>query len=461
MAKFLVAFCALGLLLIAGVTAQDGGCSATGQTPYDYNQALCMTILFYEAQRSGYIPSSQRATWRADSALDDGQDNGVDLEGGYYDAGDHVKFGFPMAYSTAALAWSYLSFPDGFEKAGQTGYIKDAIRWATDYFLKAHSSGMLLWGQVGQGDIDHAFWGRPEDMTMERPSFKIDTSAPGSELAGDTAAALAAASIIFQSSDASYAAECLAAARDLFEFADQYRENYHVSIPDAANYYMSFSGYGDELSWAAIFLYQATGESYYSDKAFAYWDEFGVEWAGAGAALGWDNKYGGVQILFAETFGGDYYNNLVSENLAGFRSGTHTPGGLLFLGEWGSLRSAESVAFMAFKAAELGIDADTNRAWAAQQVDYALGSTGRSFVVGFGVSPPEKPHHRSSSCPTIPEPCDGDEAFNNPGPNPNTLFGALVGGPDANDNYVDDRGDYVQNEVACDYNAGIVGSLAA
>ncbi|MBD5001899.1 hypothetical protein GUF49_10180, partial [Xanthomonas citri pv. citri] len=85
----------------------------------------------------------------------------------------------------------------------------------------------------------------------------IDTSAPGAELAAETAAALAAASMVFQSSDSSYAARCLDAAKDLFEFADQYREYYHVSIPDAANYYQSFSGWGDELTWAAGFLYQA------------------------------------------------------------------------------------------------------------------------------------------------------------------------------------------------------------
>lgn len=32
------------------------------------------------------------------------------------------------------------------------------------------------------------------------------------------------------------------------------------------------------------------------------------------------------------------------------------------------------------------------------QLGYALGDTGRSFVVGFGKNPPKQPHHRSSSC---------------------------------------------------------------
>ncbi|KAK3581343.1 hypothetical protein CHS0354_016187 [Potamilus streckersoni] len=46
------------------------------------------------------------------------------------------------------------------------------------------------------------------------------------------------------------------------------------------------------------------------------------------------------------------------------------------------------------------------------------------------------------------------------GPNPNILSGVLVGGPDNQDNSDDRRGDYVENEVACDYNAGFQGTLA-
>ena len=36
-----------------------------------------------------------------------------------------------------------------------------------------------MFEQVGAGSPDHSFWGRPEDMTMERPAMKIDASAPG------------------------------------------------------------------------------------------------------------------------------------------------------------------------------------------------------------------------------------------------------------------------------------------
>jgi hypothetical protein len=56
---------------------------------------------------------------------------------------------------------------------------RKAVKWATDYFLKAHVASTVLYGQVGEGDVDHAYWGPPEDMTMPRPAYKIDTSNPG------------------------------------------------------------------------------------------------------------------------------------------------------------------------------------------------------------------------------------------------------------------------------------------
>ncbi|CAD6272009.1 unnamed protein product [Miscanthus lutarioriparius] len=79
---------------------------------HDYRDALAKSILFFEGQRSGRLPPGQRASWRGDSGVSDGAAAGVDLEGGYYDAGDNVKFGFPMAFTTTMLAWSVVEFGD-------------------------------------------------------------------------------------------------------------------------------------------------------------------------------------------------------------------------------------------------------------------------------------------------------------------------------------------------------------
>ena len=38
----------------------------------DYGDALNKSILFFEGQRSGKLPTNQRVKWRADSGLSDG-----------------------------------------------------------------------------------------------------------------------------------------------------------------------------------------------------------------------------------------------------------------------------------------------------------------------------------------------------------------------------------------------------
>ena len=54
----------------------------TSNGQYDYGDALEKSLMFYEAQRSGYLPANNRIPWRGDSALDDA------VVGGYYDGKD-------------------------------------------------------------------------------------------------------------------------------------------------------------------------------------------------------------------------------------------------------------------------------------------------------------------------------------------------------------------------------------
>ena len=91
--------------------------------------------------------------------------------------------------------------------------------------------------QVGDGGADHAQWTRVEDMNIPRPSFKIDAGRPGSDLAGETAAALAAASMVFADEDPDYSSELLDHAKDLFKFADDHRGKYSDSVSAASSFY--------------------------------------------------------------------------------------------------------------------------------------------------------------------------------------------------------------------------------
>ena len=67
-----------------------------------------MSLLFYEAQRAGSWDDSSRVLWRGDSTLRDGCDVDADLTKGWFDAGDHVKFNFPMAFTSTLLGWGLI-----------------------------------------------------------------------------------------------------------------------------------------------------------------------------------------------------------------------------------------------------------------------------------------------------------------------------------------------------------------
>lgn len=79
----------------------------------------------------------------------------VDLVGGYYDAGDHVKFGLPMAFTVTMLSWSVIEYADQIASAGELEHALEAIKWGTDYFIKAHTGPSVLWVEVRVEPFHH------------------------------------------------------------------------------------------------------------------------------------------------------------------------------------------------------------------------------------------------------------------------------------------------------------------
>ncbi len=440
---------------------------------FNYGEALQKSIFFYESQQSGKLPSWNRVPWRGDSALNDGSDVGLDLTGGWYDAGDHVKFNFPMAYSVTTLAWGGIEFKDAYIQAGQYDILKRNLRFVTDYFLKCHTGPNELWGQVAAGGIDHAWWGPAEVNPQPRESFKISGANGGSDLAGETAAALAAVSILFRDDDPAYSARLLQSAEELYDYADRVREAYSNSITDAAGFYRSFSNFEDEIVWGAAWLYRATNNSQYLIKAEAEYDNMQREGQSATAkykeAFSWDDKAYGAYVLLAQLTGKDKYKQDAERNLNWWTGvGVNgdvvptTPGGLPHIRQWGTLRYANNEAFLALvygdKVSTNAAQQTAYRNYAKFMADYTLGNNpiSRSFMIGFGNNPANKPHHRgahggwTNNCSGVPDASS------------HILYGAVVGGPKspANDGFADDRCEFIANEVACDYNAGITGVLA-
>ena len=434
---------------------------------YNYGEALQKAIMFYEFQMAGDLPDNIRNNWRADSCLGDGSDVGLDLTGGWFDAGDHVKFNLPMAYTAAMLAWAVYEYKDALQKSGQLGYLMDQIKWASDYFIKCHPEKNVYYYQVGNGNADHRWWVPAEciDSQVERPSYKVDLANPGSTVTAGTAAALAATAVVFKDSNPAYAAECIRHAKELYDFAETTMSD--KGYIEALNFYTSHSGWYDELSWAGAWIYLADGDEKYLEKAEKYVDKWPLESQTPYIAFSWghcwDDVHYGAALLLAKITNKSLYKETMERHLDFWTVGyegrriKYTPKGLAHLTDWGVLRHATTTAFLACIYSDWSgcskEKANIYMDFAKKQADYALGSSGRSYVVGFGVNPPEHPHHRTAHSSW----CDSMKV---PEYHRQVLYGALVGGPDATDAYVDDVGNYVTNEVACDYNAGFVGLLA-
>ncbi|XP_014524307.1 endoglucanase 24 [Vigna radiata var. radiata] len=460
---------------------------------HDYCEALSKAIMFFEGQRSGFLPQDQRLSWRQNSGLSDGWNYNTDLTGGYYDAGDNVKFGFPMAFTTTMLAWSVLEFGDVMPPNELRNALV-AVRWATDYLLKTLSQPDRIFVQVGDPNSDHDCWERPEDMDTARTTYAIDAPNAASDVAGETAAALAASSMAFRSSDPGYSETLLRNAITAFEFADNYRGAYsdHENVKyNACPYYCDFNGYQDELLWGAAWLRRAT-----EDDNFLNYIQSNGKTLGADDTInefGWDNKHAGLNVLLSkEVIEGKTYSlesykssaeSFICTVIPESPSSTmeYTPGGLVYRPGGSNLQHATSIAFLelvyanylthtseAIPCGNVYISAQTLRQHAKRQVDYILGDNpmGLSYMVGYSNYYPQRIHHRASSLPSIKDhpqfiACkEGSIYYNSTNPNPNVLVGAIVGGPDENDDYLDDRSDFRQSEPTTYINAPFIGVLA-
>lgn len=420
-----------------------------------YSTALSASVQFYEAQKSGKLPVNNRISFRKDSFLNDREPGGKCVTGGFFDAGDNVKFLLPFGWATTVLAWGAHTFKSGYETAGQTRQIRDVLRWAGEFAMQMYVSDTSIVGGIGDGDADHAQWKRPEDVSQPSKVYMLTPSSPGSDVAGSLASALASISIVFAKVDRDFATKALRTAAALYRFGNKYRGKYSDSIPEAGKFYKS-SSYHDELAWAAAFIWRSSKDAKYRDAALRhlkdYVNEKGVPWNN----FDWDSAYWGVLSVLNE--GGAFDRN-ISAFANAWRKGTdgvtYTPKGLAWSFEWGSLRHNANAAFYVLVNDKVG---DAN-CWAKSQADYVLGSgsSGRSFVVGLGNNPPCRPHHRAASCKDSS--CSWND-FNSPDCNPNVIVGALVGGPGKDDGYVDARNDFQKNEVAIDYNAGWTSLLA-
>ncbi|XP_023545601.1 endoglucanase 7 [Cucurbita pepo subsp. pepo] len=507
--SILIAFCVIGLPIIVAKTRPKH--HARPLPPDRYSDALHKALLFFNAQKSGKLGKSNNITWRGNSGLNDGNDTLAKggLVGGYYDSGENSKSNFPMAYSMTMLSWSLVEYSHKYKAINEYDHVRDLIKWGTDYLLLTFNSSSTkitqIYSQVGgsqngsQIPDDTTCWQKPEQMGYNRPT---QTTFQGPDLAGEMSAALSAASIVFRD-DAAYSAKLIKGAETLFAFARDSGRRARYSRDNAflAAAYNS-TGYYDEYMWAGAWLFYATGNTSYINlatlqgiprnaKAFNVTAETSVP--------SWNNKLPAAMVLLTRVRmmlnpGYPYeemlstYQTLTALNMCSylkqFRVYNWTRGGMMIMNkgqqQGQNLQYVANAAFLASLFADYlnstgvpGFNCGPNyipsallRTFATSQMDYILGKNpmNMSYIVGYGTKFPRRVHHRGASIPSDNKyySCKGGFKWrDNPGPNPHTIVGAMVGGPDRFDKFHDVRTNPNYTEPTLAGNAGLVAALAS
>lgn len=445
--------------------------SAEATEEYNYAKGLQYSMYLYDANMCGTeVGENSALDWRNDCHTNDTTaiaPNGtvVDISGGYHDAGDHVKFGLPQAYSASMLGWGYYEFKDAYVQTGQSEHMETISTYFADYFKKctildSYGNVTAFCYQVGDGNSDHAQWCSPENQNISRPTYWATPSNPATDIVSNTVGALAFHYKNFGDEEA------LKYAKALYNFARN--NSKRVASDGIGSFYVSDS-YIDDLMWAAASLYTVTGDTSYISDANQFLNSCGdvykfcSDWA-----LCWGNMWPAVNLIFGRLNSGINNNahldwgslnsqmmSQVEKTMSTFQNKTIIDGTYVCFDDWGSARYNTAMQLVGLVYDKYN---NTNKysSWAKSQMDYLMGNNnqGICYITGFSDNSVTNPHHRAAS---------GLSSFPTENATINmkhTLIGGLVGGQPRNGAFQDQISKYMYTEVAIDYNAGFVGAMA-
>ena len=323
---------------VAGPVVAMSPAFSIGSGSAVYRCALRNTLRFYEVERDGarFIHSRLRTapahlhdrramTYRTPRVNGDGVFRGdlsplgrrIDASGGWWDAGDYLKFLHATSYTEAVLLTGVRDFPAQMGASSAASDFRAEARFGARWLLRMwDDKTRTLYYQVGIGSGnaktagDHDLWRLPQrDDTWRpgdplfryirhRPVFRAGP--PGSRispnLAGRDAAALALAYQVFAPRHPAFAKQCLVAAAHIFELADSHPGRLMTAIP--YEYYPE-TEWRDDMEFGATELYLALAKgdvpaglphdaAFYLEKA-AHWA--GAYIAGPNAAADTLNLY--------------------------------------------------------------------------------------------------------------------------------------------------------------------------
>lgn len=73
---------------------------------------------------------------------------------------NYLKFTVPLSYTLTMLSWGGIEWIESYKRANLMTDLRDAIKWGTDWIIKAHPEPNVLFVQVGDGKVDNMYWGK-------------------------------------------------------------------------------------------------------------------------------------------------------------------------------------------------------------------------------------------------------------------------------------------------------------
>ena len=65
-----------------------------------------------------------------------------------YDAGDLVKFDFPMGFTATVFSCSILEYGEHMKAVEELEHARESVKWITDYLISAHPTAYVPYIQV-------------------------------------------------------------------------------------------------------------------------------------------------------------------------------------------------------------------------------------------------------------------------------------------------------------------------
>jgi len=372
---------------------------------------------------------------------------------GWHDAGDYGKYTVNAGLTVGSMLAAWEEYSDALaglalpipEAGGAVPDFLDELRWELDWVLTMQYS-------ADDGRVSHKLTALNfEGFEMPEADHQARYFVPwGSAATADFVAMLAKAARIYQPYDATFAEQCLAAARVSYAFLT---ENPANQAANQAGFSTGgyFTGDDDDRLWAAAELWETTGEA----AALA---DFETRATGQTSKIDsdfdWSNMKNLGMLVYLQSKREGRDPALVSAIQAGLlkaatllvdtRNGNGY-GRALNRYYWGSNGSVARTC-MVLQAAHRVTPDPAYLDTCADQVGWLFGRNqyNRSQITGMGLNPPMHPHHRPSGADGVVPPWPG----------------LLVGGGNSATDWVDAQDNYRVNEIAINWNAALVYALA-